>query len=415
MLNRAFTRIRRLLGGLIAWLKTPAGLVFLLAPLISQLLTGAKPPGEFFLPHALAVALVVYGCGALIVHEWAVIWREGEPEGSPRLLWPRLLLLAVVFGLLIEGVMLKNITSPDWTRLGPLADTQHGRLLGINWNWALFALSSHVILAVAVPILIVELLKPQAAGQRWLSDRGLRRAAWLFGAAVAIGALANPTPAPEPYLGVLLVTLALALRARSWHPRRPRPLPLLPPWRVGLAAAVVTVASLIYLLWIGDADWFNIWWLILLVPFGHLAAVLYVARRTTRRVLGGWSERHNLAMVVGALVPWAVLAPLQDADAYHTEAPGGMGLVGLLAALAICWLVFRVRRRPYQVSRPWPEPECDLSPAPRRLPRWLRRLRTLPNQPMPAEPTTPREPKRNAPRARRRDGIDLPPSGPLIR
>ncbi|MBI5833793.1 MAG: hypothetical protein HZB16_15985 [Armatimonadetes bacterium] len=203
----------------LAWLRTPQARLLFLAPALSQMLIGAKSPGEFLHPQNLFVALVVYGCGALVVHDLARRWSDGV-EGT---FWPRLLWLAAAYGVLVDGVMLGSYTSLDWSRLGRLADTNHGHLLGLNLTWSVMALAHHVALAVVVPIALIELMDPDAGGRAWLGPKGLRRCNRLFYAAVVFGALAQQQRGSKAaYAFVCLLAVLLWRKARWWRPRPAR-------------------------------------------------------------------------------------------------------------------------------------------------------------------------------------------------
>lgn len=310
----------------------------LLAPLFGQVLIGAKQPAEWLQPPVFIAGLWCYGCGALLAHELAYrLRREGEP------VWPRMLRLAAAFGLAVNGVMLKLATSGDWTRLGPLADTQHGHYFGFNLTWTLAAVVHYVVLAVMVPVLWMELRRPDLRDRPWLSERKLK---WLLRAFIATIVLGALTPSSTPFWAlavVIALTLWVYWGARRWSPRPARPLPPVPPWRIGLAAALLTIGLPLVLLIVpvGPPNLFNL----IAVPGWFIGLSLltwYVARRTARRVAGGWSPRHNLALLSGIVVPLALLALCQGqgADAYHIEHPAGMMAFGV----AVLWALWRLRR-----------------------------------------------------------------------
>jgi asparagine N-glycosylation enzyme membrane subunit Stt3 len=57
----------------------------------------------------------------------------------------------------------------------------------------------------------------------------------------------------------------------------------------------------------------------------------------------GWSARHQLALVSGALGFFILLAPLQEMDKNRADNTTGMGIVGLVMAVFLILLFLRVR------------------------------------------------------------------------
>jgi hypothetical protein len=331
---------------------SPAGLMLWLAPVLAQLLTGAKPPGEFLWPPAFFLAVIVYGCGALLCHDFACR-AQAAAEDKP--FWPLLMRYAVGYGLFVEGVMLGNVTSTDWPRLGSLADPQHGHLLAYNPTWTLLALTTFAVLGVAVPVMMVELLRPEAVGKEWLSRTGMRWARFLFDATVVIGVLSSGRHWMVPDWLVLLLAWWLVRGARNWRPRAVvgrRPWREASPRRVGWGAAGLALLMAAWPVWAPGVTPFSFFRPFVVMVFTAWLT-WFAAVRTARRVAAGWSPRHSLAFVTGFLAVHALLAPGQDADAYFTEHPGGMGLVGLLALIGLWRLHVKVRRRAA------PPPESD--------------------------------------------------------
>ena len=55
----------------------PAVVLFLLSPMIGELLLGSAPPAEFFNPLGFVVLTILYG-GAILVRELTVRWQKGS-------------------------------------------------------------------------------------------------------------------------------------------------------------------------------------------------------------------------------------------------------------------------------------------------------------------------------------------------
>ena len=77
----------------------PAPVLFCLAPMTAELLTGSAPPAEFFNPFLLLVLTALYGSGAILVRELALRWHKG---------WPSILVLGAAYGIVEEGLMVKS-------------------------------------------------------------------------------------------------------------------------------------------------------------------------------------------------------------------------------------------------------------------------------------------------------------------
>ena len=56
---------------------SPALVLFFLAPIIGELLSGSASPAEFFNPISFLPLSSLYGSGALLVRELKVRWSKG--------------------------------------------------------------------------------------------------------------------------------------------------------------------------------------------------------------------------------------------------------------------------------------------------------------------------------------------------
>ena len=138
---------------------SPAWILFFLAPLVGELLTGFSPPFRFINPLASFFLFALYGAGAVLCRELA--FRSGRS-------WPTILALGAAIVLLKEGIMTASLFSPDLA--APLAS--YGRFLGVNWFWLVQSLLFESIFAIAIPILLVNLLFPQARSAPWIGASG---------------------------------------------------------------------------------------------------------------------------------------------------------------------------------------------------------------------------------------------------
>jgi hypothetical protein len=97
---------------------TPALVLFLLSPVMGELVSAFLSPLEFLHPLRLAITLVPYGCGAITAREIVIRWRKG---------FTSLVLLGLAFGLLFEGIVTRVLFNPNWGEL-ELCPATDGRM-----------------------------------------------------------------------------------------------------------------------------------------------------------------------------------------------------------------------------------------------------------------------------------------------
>ncbi len=307
---------------------SPALALFLLSPVIGELLSGSAPPLEFFNPFGFAMLVSLYGSGAVIVRELKVRWKKGI--GS-------VLLLGAAYGILEEGLMVCSFFNPDWPDLGQLA--VYGRWLSVNWVWAVMLTIYHAVYSIAIPIVLVELAYPEHRCESWVSNRMFKIVLLLlvgvgvFGFVLFAFLSGYWPPLPQFLVTVLAMMLFgyVAYKLPSeWGSYGRKPLTRLPlMWTIG---AVGTFAF-----------FFGFWLIPVLIPlwpigilFGPALIWLYVKLLKSYE----WKEssrKHLFVLVSGALAFFMVFAPLQEFDATRTDNPVGMSLVGLafLAGLVL--------------------------------------------------------------------------------
>lgn len=304
---------------------------YLLSPLLAELLSGSSPPLEFFHPLTLLLLTTLYGCGVLLVHELSVHWRGG---------WRAVFLLGLAYGIFEEGLVVKSFYSPDWPDLGLLA--HYGRWLDINWVWAVSLTVYHAVLSISVPLLLVDLLYPDLRGRRWLDDAALGTLRWGLGGVLVAGLVAFPYRAGFwQYVSGVALAAGLCYAARRLPPVHLKPLKPHPPWRVGLGGILAVVVFLTFTFGIGGTRFSGT-----LATLYAIAVCAVALWQLARRVAGGWSDRHSLALVTGLVLPLILLAPLQEHDPGRADHPAGLTLVGLAALIGLVFLRRRVRRRP---------------------------------------------------------------------
>lgn len=142
-------------------------LLAILAPLVAEVLSGATPVTQFFLPGVFfPYVIFLYGLQVLTVRELAVRYGLGLTG-----LW----CLGMVYGLYNEGLLTESLYHPLPVSIDAFAD--YGVVQGLRIPWMLFILPWHGFFSVVLPVLLVERAFPAQAGRPWLP----RWAAWTLG------------------------------------------------------------------------------------------------------------------------------------------------------------------------------------------------------------------------------------------
>ncbi|MEV4287838.1 hypothetical protein AB0K40_20205 [Nonomuraea bangladeshensis] len=187
----------------------PALGLFVLSPLAGEFLLGNLPVTA--LP-ALVVLAPLYGGGALLIRELAR--RRGAG-------WPGMVLLAVAYGVVEEGLLTRSLFDPHFAGMD-LASYAWLPGVGVSAWWTTFVLGGvHAAGSVLAPIAVMEALVPSRAEEPWLGRPGLVVAGVLYALGAAATAL-NPDAyrAPAGQLAAAAVAAALltALALRRHRP-----------------------------------------------------------------------------------------------------------------------------------------------------------------------------------------------------
>lgn len=313
------------------WHVPPAVILFLLAAMIGEALSGATPPAAFFLNPIVFVYLTVYyGSGALLVREFTRRWGKG---------WPTLLLLGGVWGVVQEGLGTKVFFDPTRTELGPLVN--YGTWAGVHWAFVVQLFVYHSIYSIVLPIVLTDVLYWSERDRLWAGKPVL----WICGllqiamTAVAYQTVSTYKPPAELSLATLAVTVGLILIAR-WLPSRSSDVEASSPFRhplhrprwfylVGcLASAAFFFVSLVV------PGWTSIPLVVILLMLIITAGTLWILRQGSEQGRA-WSRAHQLALAAGLLTPLIVMSPAQEIGGLT-----GKSVVGL-AAVALLWWMWR--------------------------------------------------------------------------
>lgn len=234
--------------------------------------------------------MAFYGPADLLIRE-ALIRR--------RLGWGSLVLLGVAFGFVNEGVVAGTWYTNQYAGYAYLGQ--------IDYAWAVALTVFHVFVSVILPIAFFEALFPSRAGKPLLRRRGVVLSAIIF---LLVTSLVAFVPAYRVYrfavFALALVLAFIAIRLPAAPPRRlsqEQPPRL---WQVRLTGFFASVAyfAAIYVVpqitlklagpRIVAAQFAD---MVVVVLFAAL--LLAIGRRWTGRA--GWSPRHTLALIAGAL------------------------------------------------------------------------------------------------------------------
>ncbi|HTP53751.1 MAG TPA: hypothetical protein VML94_02145 [Thermoplasmata archaeon] len=308
--------------------RAPLLMLLLLAPAIPELLTGSTPitglaydPVRFGVDFAFEIGL--YGCGAVLVREFAVVLRKG---------WASILLLGAAYGIVEEGFAVHTIFQTSGAPVNALAT--YGHAFGVNWLWAVGIVAFHATYSIALPILLVRLWYPDVARARWFDASALTAVAAVFLGTVAVFSTHEGYP-PRPGALAGFLLLVGGLVALAW--RAPAALLSVKPG-VGRAGplGLVLVGTLGFLGWLmtlalAAGRWVSAWVAAALLVLVNLGAVVYVTARVGEVDL----ERSEFWFATGMLLAlWVWDIPIE------------FGVPGILAVTVVfVYLQYRLGER----------------------------------------------------------------------
>ena len=329
-------RAGRVLGRL-----APGAALFLLAPILGELVSGHQAPLEFANPISWLLTAAPYGLGALAAREFVARWGKG---------WWSLLALGVAYGLLEEGVVARSIFDGHWSELGSLAG--YDFVGGVNWTFAEALLHFHATISILASVAIVGLVYPSRRRDSWISTRTL--ALCLVGLAlwtptlVGVQALVNDpewpvlVPPIGLYLGTIAAIGALVILARILPDALPREnVRVARPLAFGLVGFLSTSIVFVVVFAVPESE--------SRPPLAFSVAAVAVVDAVAIALLSRWSGRfrawgdaHAFALTAGHVAFYVVFGALADlADGFR-----GKSIVSI-ATTYLLWLLWRrVRARP---------------------------------------------------------------------
>jgi hypothetical protein len=312
----------------------PAILLFLLAPVVGELLLGNLALAD--MPAFLPVLAPLYGGGALLIRE--VTRRTGRGPVT-------MLILGVAYGLVEEGLADQMLFNRFYAGTDQMGDTYIPGL-GMGGWLTIGVLTMHAVWSTNVAITLVESLFPGRAESPWLGRLGFGVTIGIFvlGTAVVIWGSYEEEKffaAPGQLIGAAVAIVAVVVLAFRYRPlsrlggSAPRP------W---IAGVVAFAAGGGFMLTADLPDWWSVVAAVLV-----LAVTITLAGRWSRQA--GWGRGHRLALAVGALLTYAWVGFGMRPES-GPKTPGDYVLNAALAAGAVVLVVLAARRlRAFQVDR----------------------------------------------------------------
>lgn len=268
----------------------PLGLA-LLSPLVAEFLFGDFPITHLFYLILLAPT---YGGAAVLIRETAR--RVG-------LGWPSIVLMALAYGVLEEGIMTMSLFNPNFAGMR-LLDSGYIPALGIGASWTLFALGLHTVWSVSVPIALAEELAGEERTTPWLGPVGLGVAAVLavLGAAVTTygtyrdNSFIASVPQLVSIVVIVIALVALAFRLPRRTIRADRQAPS--PW---LVLGVTLVAGVVFEITLLVPFPTPLWATLLALVASEAGMAVLALTWSARQ---GWDGRHRMALAGGALLTY---------------------------------------------------------------------------------------------------------------
>lgn len=311
-------------------------LLLFLAPLVAEYLCGSLSMAQVVL---LPLMMLLYGTGAVLIRELARHSGRG---------YATILLLAVGYGLIEEGILDQTLFNPGYLGLH-LLDFGYIPALDLALPFTVYVLGIHAIWSIMVPIALVEALCPHPQGT-WLSRKGVIVMASLY----ALGAvtvflvcskwlhfMARPSEMGVCAAGAVLCGVVAFFLPRLTPPRHRF---AISPWLVGGCSFVLSSAFV--LVYGQGRDVLKLSWPVVSgAQVGLLLVMLFAGFCAARS--RHWSGLHRATTVGGALLTYCWLG-FFTGPVLH---PGSLVFPhALLVAVMLALLVWVIRkqRAPYQ-------------------------------------------------------------------
>ncbi|RYG19653.1 MAG: hypothetical protein EON96_02560 [Caulobacteraceae bacterium] len=285
----------------------------------------------------LPFLMLWYGAGAVLIRETVRRTSRG---------WPALILFAIAFALIEEGLLTQSLFNPDYLGMR-LLDFGYIPALGTSLSWAFLVLGLHIFWSIGLSIGLAELAFRKERAVPWLGRIGTSviTVLLLLGAVFIAGVTYYQRPFiahPGQIATVVLLSAAAITAGLAW-PRPGSPTLGAAPKSIVLAAVSFVFGSAFL-----GVKYFG-------VPFtgpnatlqtGLAAAIAISAwalmyRLTYRRL---WTDRHRFAFAAGG---YGVYVWLGFYNSQGLHGPGdllGHAILTGVVTLGILWLGWKIWR-----------------------------------------------------------------------
>jgi hypothetical protein len=318
---------------------SPALVLFLLSPVMGELVSAFLSPLEFLHPLRLAITLVPYGCGAITAREIVIRQRKG---------FTSLLLLGLAFGLLFEGIVTRVLFNPNWGGLGALSG--YGRAHGFSWILAVGIVHFQALISIVCPILTAEAMFPARRSESWVGTPTLVVCCCALPGWTCMMGLIVPFFPPLPHaltlIGVVVGMVALA----CWIPAEPLaagarrvPAPLVFGTIGAVGMTLIMVGTFMIPGWHSRPSAATLFLSLLSILVVEIGALVWLSSG------GTWDDRHRVALVIGLLSFFLAFGVLKDCESFT-----GRSLISGAALLLLVGLQRRARNSvPAPSSSAW--------------------------------------------------------------
>ena len=178
-----------------------------IAPVLTEIVSGNTPPHALLHPAIALFLVAAYSLPLLVIREVRERWE------LPTL---GVVALGLAYGILNEGLLAQTLLRAEHV---PIANFDHYVVVGgVNLSWAALIVPWHALMAVLLPLTLLDYWFPEAARTRWLSREPFAVLAAVVIAAVTFVALARP---PHVQMHAFLLAIA-ALVLCAWLTRHRR-------------------------------------------------------------------------------------------------------------------------------------------------------------------------------------------------
>lgn len=309
-------------------LSSPAIILFFLAGMISELLSGSTGPIGYFNPLGLVIFSFFYGGGALIARELTYRWHKG---------WPTVLTLGAAYGIVEEGLSTKTFFDPNRTDLSPLVN--YGSSFGVHWPFIEFLTIFHAVFSISIPILLVSLIFPDQVEKSWVSKKKLYILGILFVLeTIWISLTLFPYhPSEVHYLITILVVGFLIVLSK----RLPNNLAVAKPFSKPTSKLKLFILGFLATLGLFLSWAMPEWKVPPLIAFFYLLILPFVVGRRVLQMTDNTQALTSISLLTlaaGAQGFFIVFAFIQEFSGNR-----GMSLVGLGVAILLFWIYRRIK------------------------------------------------------------------------